>query len=678
MREIKEDNRLLASLAVFRELYNAEKDVYGIISVFLNDLIGFEKLYSFDANEITTKLNDTFEFDIPKAVVETSLGRLKFLVRKQGKYTVTDISKINDKNIQTKKEAIQSNNEAIIDNLYKFIETEKEFVLTENDKEKISHSFCCFLLDLNNGDEFIEYIPAFILKNEADIRFKDQLNLIREGVILYSGIKYNNNLNDLGTWRTELTIFIDTEILFHFAGFNGELYRNLANDFLSYVKEINQKAQKKLISLKYFEEVKNDIENFFTKARYLFEGSEKSNPNVTAMVTILNGCKTASDILEKKSDFYTLLKSCGIEEDNYNDYFNPSNHNYNIVSQEIIEKVSDEIGKDAEPSLKFLNFVSIRRKEANSNNFENIRYLLLTGNTTTLKVAWNELLKEDGCVPMASHLNFLTNKFWFKLNKGFGKTSLPKSFDIITKSQIILSKVLNDSVGEKFAEFQSEYKKGKLTEDQVKARIIDLRNQVRKPEEIKNDVVNDVLNAITEDSLEKFIQEQSHFKSKAERQEKDNIKLLEKLDAKEHIEKQFLKSREDLLTEKIKLRETLERQKRSLDKKAIRKFKLLKISLAVIIAGYYILLISSIFYFTWNAMEQYTFILSVFPIVISFLYLIATERSINLLMYLKIQADNYVKQTYLEFDFDIEKQKKNEDEISNLKAEIVEMRKKGT
>lgn len=118
MRQIKEDNRLLASLAVFRELYNAEKDVYGVISVFLNDLIGLEKLYSFDANEITNKLNDTFEFDIPKAVVETSLGRIKFIEKNQGKYTVTDISKINNKNVQTKQQTIQSNNETIIDNLY--------------------------------------------------------------------------------------------------------------------------------------------------------------------------------------------------------------------------------------------------------------------------------------------------------------------------------------------------------------------------------------------------------------------------------------------------------------------------------------------------------------------------------------------------------------------------------
>ena len=210
MREIKEDNRLLASLAVFRELYNSEKDVYGIISVFLNDLIKLKNLYSFSLNEITNTLNDTFEFEIPEAVVRTALGRLSFLEKKQGDYLVTDISKINNQNIEIKQKDIQSNNESIIENLYKFIEIEKKSSLSLKEKEQVSHSFCSFLLDINNGDEFIEYITSFILENESNLDFKNQLNLIREGVILYSGIKYNNNLNDLGTWRTELTIFIDT------------------------------------------------------------------------------------------------------------------------------------------------------------------------------------------------------------------------------------------------------------------------------------------------------------------------------------------------------------------------------------------------------------------------------------------------------------------------------------
>ena len=675
MREIKEDNRLLASLAVFRELYNSEKDVYGIISVFLNDLIKLKNLYSFSLNEITNTLNDTFEFDIPEAVVRTALGRLSFIEKKQGDYLVTDITKINNQNIETKQKDIQSNNESIIESLYTFIETEKKSNLSLKEKEQVSHSFCSFLLDINNGDEFIEYITSYILENESNVDFKNQLNLIREGVILYSGIKYNNNLNDLGTWRTELTIFIDTEILFHLAGYNGELYQNLANDFFSYVREINLKAKKKLIKLKYFEDVKNDIEGFFTKAKYLLEGNEKPNPDVTAMVSILNGCERASDILEKKSDFYTLLKSKSIEEDNYNDYFEIENHNYNIVSQDIIDKVSEELKKDAAPFLRFLNYVSIRRKEANSNNFENIKYLLLTGNSTTLKVAWNDLMKEEGFVPLASHLSFLTNKFWFKLNKGFGKSTLPKSFDIITKSQIILSKVLNENVGEKFTELKSEYKNGKLTEEQAKARIIDLRNQVRKPEEIKNDTVKDVLNAITEDSLEKFVQEQSHFKNKAQKQEIENIKLLDELESKKDIEKQFLRAKEDHLKEKKALKKTLERQKKPLDKKAKRKYKNLKTRLILVILGYYALLIGSIFYFTWNIMEQYTFILSIIPIVISILYLLTAEQTISPLKYLKMQQAKYFEKNYKEFDFDIEKLNNTKEEIIKLDNEITELKK---
>jgi len=675
MREIKEDNRLLASLAVFRELYNSEKDIYGVISVFLNDLIRQKKLYSFSLNEITNSLNITFEFDIPEAVVRTALGRLKFLEKKRGDYLVTDINKINNQNIETKQKDIQSNNKSIIESLYTFIETKKKSNLSVKEKEQISHSFYSFLLDINNGDEFIEYITSYILENESNVDFKNQLNLIREGVILYSGIKYNNNLNDLGTWRTELTIFIDTEILFHLAGYNGELYQNLANDFFSYVREINLKARKKLIKLKYFEDVKNDIEGFFTKAKYLLEGNEKPNPEVTAMVSILNGCEKASDILEKKSDFYTLLKSKGIEEDDYNAYFEVENHNYNIVSQDIIDKVSEEIKKDATPFLRFLNYVSIRRKEANSNNFENIKYLLLTGNSTTLKVAWNDLMKEDGFVPLASHLSFLTNKFWFKLNKGFGKSTLPKSFDIITKSQIILSKVLNDNVGEKYTELKEEYKNGKLTEEQAKARIIHLRNQVRKPEDIKNDTVKDVLNAITEDSLEKFVQEQSHFKNKAQKQELENIKLLEELESKKDIERQLLKAKEDFLNEKKALRQTLERQKKPLDKKAKRKYKNLKITLTLIILVYYILLVASIFYFTWDVMEQYTFILSIIPIIVSVLYLLTTEQTINPLKYLKIQQVKYFEKKYREFNFDIEKLNRTKEDIIQLENEITDLKK---
>ena len=410
MKNINDNNKLLASLAVFRELYNSEKDVFGIIAAFLNDLIKTNNLYSFSLNEISNKLNSTFEFDIPSAVVKTSLGRLKFIEKNNAKYIVNDISQIKSVCVDEKQNSIASNNDFIINNLFSFIERENKTTLNQTEKDKISHSFCCFLLNENNDDEYIKFITAFIVENESNLDFKNQLNLIREGVILYSGIKYNHNLNDLGTWRTELTIYLETEILFHIAGFNGELFKTLALELLSYVREINQKAKKKLIQLKYFKEVKNEIEDFFTKARYLIEGNEKPNPKVTAMISIVNGCSESSDILEKKTDFYSLLKTYNIYEDTYSDYFDPSNHKYNIVNGDILDKVSQEINMDAEIYLRFLNYISIHRREANTNNFENIGYILLSGNSITIKIAWNDLLKKEGDVPLATYMNFLTKK----------------------------------------------------------------------------------------------------------------------------------------------------------------------------------------------------------------------------------------------------------------------------
>lgn len=676
MRNIQEDNKLIASLAVFRELFNSEKDIYGVISVFLSDIIKSQALYTFTLTDITTTFNKIYEFDIPAAVVNTSLGRLDYVEKRQGSFVVNNFSLLQDTNINTKQSEILLNNNHIIENLFRFIEEEKSIELTQTEKETISHSFCSFVLDESNGNQYIEYITAYILKNESDINFKGQLNLIREGVILYSGIKYSNDLNDLGTWRTEMTIFVETEILFHLAGYNGELYKTFVLDFLSYVREINQKAKKKIIHLKYFKESKNEIEGFFTKARYLIEGSKIPNPRITAMVTIVNGCSKPSDVLEKKSDFYTLLKSYSIEEDTYGKYFDVENYKYNIVSQELIEKISKEIDKDSHEYLNFLNYISIHRREANPNNFENIRVILLTGNSITLKVAFNDLLKDIGHVPLATHLSFLTNKFWFKLNKGFGKNNLPKSFDIISKAQMVLSKVLSDNVGDKYMELQEQFKKGTISEEQVKSRILDLRNQVRKPEDIKNDVVKDVLSAITEDSLQKFIEEQSYFKNQAKNQAEENVKLKEELVIKKDVEKDFLITKKEVLAEKTKLAETLIKQKSPLDKIAKRKYKNLKLTICLTVIAYYIAIIVAVFIYGWNNLEQFTYILPLFPIAFSIVYLVIFERNLNPMKFLKDKKNRYYSKTYEKFNFNIKDLNSVKLEIKNLSAEI--MRIEGT
>ncbi len=685
MIDIKEGTKILASLAVFRKLYDNEKDIYGVISEFLNSVIISEGKYQFSSKGITDSLNITFDFSIPESVVITSLGRLNYLTKDHGIYIVDSTLQTSRKNLINFQDEVKISNDSLIENLFSFIALEKNINLNFNEKEKIVHSFCSFLLDDFDNEEYSKFISGFVIKNKHDDAFRKKLNNIREGVILYSGLKYNNNLSEVGSWKSEIIIYVDTEILFHFAGYNGKLFKCLFDDFFKYVQEINNKAKQKLIRLKYFKEVKDEIDIFFTKAKYIVEGKDKPNPKMIAMSSIVEGCKFPGDIIDKKSDFYLLLKNNGIDEEESTNYFKESDYKYNIVDNNAIEVISNEFGFDITEYLRFLNFISIHRKEANLNNFENIGCILLTGNSKTNKIAWHKLIKKEGVVPLATTLHWITNKFWFKLNKGFGNGALPKSFDIITKAQIILSSVLNESVGKKYDELQFQFKAGIISEDQAKARIINLRHQVRKPEEIERDAISSIFHVISEDSLEHFIKEQELFKNEAAKQAEENIKLKGVLDIHEKTIKEektaktlaqieliraSIDSKEKLLKEKKETVDMLENQKNPIDKIANKIFRNFKIIFGSIFILYYLVTYFLIWKYNWEKIEPWTFIIGTFPIILTLLYLFISEKDWNPKHFLKRKKDLIKNQEYKKFNFNINRLHVMIQEIAQLEEEI--------
>ena len=559
MKNTLENSKCLASLAVFRELYDNQKDVYGVISEFLKEIISSENKYQFGLTEITLLLNNSYDFNIPEAIVKTSLSRLSFLSKANGIYSVNKpIDQIGNNDFQEKQQKIYRNNGNIINHLFLYIENQKKVSLSETEKEVIVKSLCSFMLDESTEQEYSEYIGAFIVQCKSDKTLQTQLDTIKEGIVLYTGLKYNSNLNDLGSWNTQITIFIETEILFHFAGYNGELFRILFNDFFAFVKEINSqsinKEGKKKIHLKYFSEVKEEIERFFKKAEFIINGEDVLNPSKTAMSSIVNGCGKPSDIIEKKALFYDLLKTNGITEDTYTDYYSAKNHKFNIEDQSTIEHLQSSINTDCDirENLKFLNYINILRQGVSNKSFENIGYILLSGNATTIQLAWHDLIKLNGNVPLATTLTFLTNKFWFKLGKGFGKNNYPKTFDIITKAQIVLSTQVNDSVSYKYDSLQAKLRKGELSEQQALATIIELRRESKKPEDIKEDDLNEVLSTISESNIEKYVQEQELFKIQTQKQKEENEKL------KEEIQKtniKYLQKEETVEMQNTKLKE---------------------------------------------------------------------------------------------------------------------------
>ena len=544
-----ENNRLetsecLASLALFRELYDDKKrDIFGILSDFIIDTIVANGKYEFSLANIRQLLNDTYFFNIPEPIIKTTLKRLNLNKDElSGLYVVKDrVLLANRSGLSEKRLETKTNNELIINSLYAYIEEKEGKKINNVDRERIVKSFCSYLLDEdNNQEEFYSLISAFIIENKKDISFTKSLKIIKEGVVLYSGMRYNPSLDNLGSWNTDLNIYLETEILFSLAGYNGEVYRGLFNDFYSLVSEINNNSQNKygknLIKLKYFKGTKEEIDSYFNKAENIVSGKAIADPSKSAMANIIDGCRTPSDVIVKNEQFYVLLRNHGISLDENKEYYKEQNKKYNIEDIEEfkeIKKIISDSGEEVneeniKDKLSHLNYINILRKGDSNKSFENIGYILLTSNRLFWEITKYEA--KDGGVPLSTSFNFLTERFWFRLGKGFGSSVYPKSFDIITKAQIALSNQIRNSLSEKYEELKVQFREGKISRPEAEIIISRLRSSFKNPEDLDVEDIPEALSIIKTEKIDDLIREQEATKVNLKNKNSECVRLKEEKD----------------------------------------------------------------------------------------------------------------------------------------------------
>ncbi len=678
---------ILASYTLFRELYNNNcKDIYDIVVEFIRDVIVTNNRYSFTLKEITYLVNNTFGFMIPDYVIAPSIMKIDGAEKREGTYFIN--VPINNRNSLFEKEqneVIKQNN-LIISDLYIYIEEIKGCILTAVEKDKILNSFYGFLLDEVNGHEYSELISAFVLKNKANTNFVNKLASIREGVVLYAGINYNNRINEVGTWKNEMTIYLEMEILFHIAGYNGIIFKELADELLSLIGSIRTNKNIRLIKMRYFNETKSQIERFFDKATYIVTGQSVLASDNIAMKEIINGCKTAADILDKKSDFYLTLNNKGIviDEEEKNYYISNLNQ-YNLEDAATLEEFSSSDNEDSEEihkRLKFISNIHKLRKGQVKGDYADCGYLLITNTTRTLKMS-KTLSTQNKTVPYAINMATLTNLLWNRLNKGFGAKNFPKTIDVIIKAQIILSKFVNDSVGESYLKLKEEVKSSSITEDQMLSRLASLRSLVKKPEDITD--IDETLLFITEDKIDKYFQEQELYKNKAIESEKKNSALEQEV--------QIYKSGFEALKEKLVIKDNIELDKKKMDminteiatlrllkekldtkaKSMYRNFKAFSCIGIILFYGIYVTIIAIL---GWSAMEMVTYFIGLLPFALGLIYTLIYTKSFNFISCLKMINENCKKKVYKgneELDEIIEK---NILMITSLKYEIDKSNKK--
>ncbi len=522
-----QENKLLASVVLFRELYDEGRDIYDVIGALIKAAITFEKKWAFNTTEATQLLETTFGFSIPEAVVRTTLrNRLKnkenILSLDNGVYSLAANSLEEPAELTAELKKVQENQSGIFQDLIKYVTEHSATPIKEVEYSEVIDSFSEYLLDNETSGKCSNLISSYIIDRQNHPGFKDALNAIREGFVLYNGVRYSPDLNDLGTWKNELTIYLDTEHLFNAAGYNGQLFKQLFDEFFELVKEINGSG-KKYITLKYFQECKDEVEKFFHVAELISGGKLSLNPAKTAMVEILKDSQSRADILEKKALLYSELKKKRIkleEQDNFHE-----DPQFVVEGQKVLDDLREEANKQGRPFdedkcahlLKLFTKINCLRKGENSKAFEEIGYILMSGKSYTHYLAFNPSIREsERDIPFATDLEFLTNRLWFKLKKGLGDDAyLPKSLDVVAKAQVVLSSQINNSVSEKYDSIKQRLNKGKITRQDAEYIHHELRSKAANPEDITPETVQDKLAFLSNDDYEVHLREKSALERRA-------------------------------------------------------------------------------------------------------------------------------------------------------------------
>ena len=280
---------VLASFATLKGLSDAKKysNAYQILAEFIDYIIKTEKLYVFSSIEMKNRLKSQFGFTIPEAVIRATLKKIAYITLSNGIYTADIETMICDDSFEKIKNTTESENFGIMQLLSAYIKEStpgKEII-----HEDLERDFIAFLVDDQEKGPgcYTTQIGEFILKNEDNVNIQSSLRAIKEGSILYIGLNYN--MNETGSLTKELTLFLGTEVLFGLAGYNGEIHKQLALDLFSLIQSSNLNSKK--IKLRFFPEVKREIDGFFSSAESIVDGKLTAF-DTAAMSAIINNCDT--------------------------------------------------------------------------------------------------------------------------------------------------------------------------------------------------------------------------------------------------------------------------------------------------------------------------------------------------------------------------------------------------
>ena len=537
-----DNHRLLASAALFRGMYTEQLDQYDVLARFIKATVTLNGLHIFDVTQCTSLLKEDFGFDIPEAVVRNCIrSKLKQQFQRVPRTSQWQRTEdfLPDPSLRQSFTEAQQAQDGLTLKLIEHVEHECTRFLSDSEKSKLVDDFHSHLKGLSQQNHKFPYIAHFILSIETEPAAKQILEYTRQGLIIFDGLRYSVETTG-ATLPRDLVIYLDTEILFSAGGFHGELRQQLHKDFNSLIAEINQKAKKSSgrVVLRYFDETAKEIDNYFAAAEAIANKQTQPTLHKQAMMNIVNGCSNGADVIAKKIRFLQQLKSLRIARDENRNYYDPPT--YNIESEETVAELVEGLSSNPEKvayALRQLSRVNFLRHGDNKTRLESVGFIFLSDKAIIRSAAFSEtvLKVSGGGIPLATDLDYMTEWFWLKLNKGFcTEKHIPVAFDVIARTRLVLSAQLSRKVANEYRQLVEEYSKvgSTITSEMLGSFVVELMSKARQPEEVNNDSF-DLEFLANDDFIASALAEHSALKIAAAegRQAKQNLEQLKEQSA---------------------------------------------------------------------------------------------------------------------------------------------------
>ena len=513
-----------AALALFQSLYRSHKgDIFTIIERFILAGVRSKHLSTVTVASVSELLSDQYHIDIPNSIIQHCINNQDVFHYKKGEYLVVSQSEEEVDALLKELDDIDEHNETIVSGLYEEIEHHYLITLTEGEKEKIREVFFDFVKDRDKEPDYKYFldINQYIVKHEKNKSFQEALDAIKEGMIIYHGIRYSDTSNAT-TWKDDTVFFLDMEYLFNACGMNGTFYKECFYDFYNLVKEINEGSPAHngipRIQLRYFTKTKENIDRFFNVAARIKNGEESLYKDNEAMKNILNSSSDEIGVLQNKAQFFKQLNDLGITEytkeidlEKNKDFIFDSSS----LSVKIDAEFTDEEKEDIAEYLLFADYINILRGGKKSPKLEKCGFIFLS--ESNLSTRFSKFLRDndtDARTFVICRMNRFTEDMWFKLRKGIVNQESIATLKVISKAKSIVSGLLSDSVTSNYKKILEESK----DPEEKKILYAELRGKRHTPENVTADSIDDDVLFILDNSfVDNYREIQSQLKIKAAR-----------------------------------------------------------------------------------------------------------------------------------------------------------------